>query len=98
MTVDDTAARHARQDGFTTQIGGDRFTVFRTGTSKSREAFLSMLGAGHTNHIVNGAALDYMRGHSLSGQVVARLDAHIAFCPSNASSPDTRHRHKARRR
>jgi len=27
---------------------------------------------------VNTAALEYMRGHSLSGQVVAQLDAHPA--------------------
>ncbi len=78
VTVDDTAARHARKDGFTTQIGDDRFTVFRTGASKSREAFLSVLRAGHTDCVVNAAALDYMRGHSLSGQVVAQLDAHPA--------------------
>ncbi len=78
VTVDDTAARHARKDGFTTQIGDNRFTVFRTGTSKSREAFLSVLRAGHTDHIVNAAALDYMRGHGLSGQVVALLDTHPA--------------------
>ena len=78
VTVDDTAARHARKDGFTTQIGDDRFTVFRTGASKSREAFLSLLRAGHTDYVVNAAALDYMRGHGLSGQVVAQLDAHPA--------------------
>jgi hypothetical protein len=78
VTVDDTAARHARKDGFTTQIGDDRFTVFRTGASKSREAFLSVLRAGHTDYVVNAAALDYMRGHSLSGQVMAQLDAHPA--------------------
>jgi len=72
----DTAARHTRKDGFTTQIGDASeiardlrgFTVFRTGTSKSREAFLSVLRAGHTDYVVNAAALDSMRGHSLSGQ------------------------------
>jgi len=78
VSVDDTAARHARKDGFTTQVGDDRFTVFRTGASKSREAFLSLLRAGHTDCVVNAAALDYMRGHGLSGQVVALLDAHPA--------------------
>jgi len=78
VSVDDTAARHARKDGVTTQIGDDRFTVFRTGTSKSRETFLSLLRAGHTDYVVNAAALEYMRGHSLSGQVVALLDAHPA--------------------
>ncbi len=78
ITVDDTAARHAHKDGFTTQVGDNRFTVFRTGPSKSREAFLSLLRAGHTDYVVNAAALDYMRGHGLSGQVVALLDAHPA--------------------
>jgi len=78
ITVDDTAARHARKDGFTTQIGDDRFADFRTGASKSREAFLSVLRAGRTDYVVNPAALDYMRGHGLSGQVIALLDAHPA--------------------
>ena len=78
ITVDDTAARHARKEGFTTQVGDDRFTAFRTGTSKSRKAFLSVLRAGHADYVVNAAALDYMRGHGLSGQVMAQLDAHPA--------------------
>ena len=78
ITVDNTAARHARRDGFTTQIGDERFAVFRTGASKSREAFLSLLRAGHTEYVVNAAALDFMRGHGLSGQVIAQLDAHPA--------------------
>ncbi|MBV8868570.1 MAG: hypothetical protein JOY65_04025 [Acetobacteraceae bacterium] len=43
ITVDDTAARHARKDGVTTQLGDDRLTAFRTGIAKSREAFLSLL-------------------------------------------------------
>ena len=46
ITVDDTAARHARRDGYTTRIGDDRFTAFRTGASKSRANFLSILRAG----------------------------------------------------
>src|SRR3712207_4572362 len=55
ITVDDTAARHARRDGVTTQIGDDRFAAFRTGASKSREAFLSILRAGHGGQAVLGA-------------------------------------------
>ena len=86
ITVDDTAARHARKDGFTTQVGDASeiacdlrgFAVFRTGASKSREAFLSVLRAGYTDYIVNAAALDFMRGHGLSGQVAALLDVHPA--------------------
>lgn len=86
ITVDDTAARHARKDGFTTQVGDDRFTVFRTGASKSREVFLSVLRAGHTDYVVNAAALDFMRGHGLSGQMVAQLDAHPAKRFADASA------------
>jgi Transposase IS66 family len=78
ITVDDTAARHARKDGITTQLGDDRFTIFRTGTSKSREAFLSLLRAGHADYVVNAAALDYMRGRCLSGPVVEALATHRA--------------------
>ena len=78
ITVDDTAARHARGDGITTQIGDDRFTAFRTGISKSREAFLSLLRAGHTDHVINAAALDYMRGRCLAGSVIALLATHPA--------------------
>ena len=76
VTVDDTAARHARQDGFTTQIGDDRFTAFRTGGSKPREAFLSTLRAGHDEYVVDEAALEYMRGRALAGPVIERLAAH----------------------
>jgi uncharacterized small protein (DUF1192 family) len=78
VTVDDTAARHARQDGVTTQIGDDRFTAFRTGGSKSRQAFLSTLRAGHGGYVISEAALDYMRGRALAGPVVDLLAAQPA--------------------
>src|SRR5215210_1060652 len=76
VTVDDTAARHARADGVTTQIGDDRFTAFRTGGSKSREAFLSHLRAGHGEYVISEAALDYMRSRALPGPVIGMLAAH----------------------
>ncbi len=78
ITVDDTAARHARKDGVTTQLGDDRFTVFRTGTAKSREAFLAVLRAGYGDYVVNAAALEYMRGRSLAGSVIETLATHRA--------------------
>ncbi len=76
VTVDDTAARHARQDGVTTQIGDERFTAFRTGASKSRLAFLSLLRAGHGEYVINDAALAYMRGRALAGPAIEQLAAH----------------------
>jgi hypothetical protein len=61
VTVDDTGARHQGKSGVTTQIGSDNFTVFRTGLSKSRLAFLRNLLGGAGSYVVNEAALVYMR-------------------------------------
>jgi hypothetical protein len=73
ITVDDTGARHARRPAVTTQIGGERFCVFRTGRSKSRLNFLSLLRAGCNEYVVNEAALDYLRRQPVEAAVIARL-------------------------
>ena len=51
-----------RRPGVTTQIGGERFCVFRTSRSKSRLNFLSLLQGGCEDYVVNDAALAYLRG------------------------------------
>jgi hypothetical protein len=76
ITVDDTGARHARRPGVTTQIGGERFCVFRTSRSKSRLNFLSLLRGGCEDYVVNEAALDYLRRQPVEAAVIARLAAH----------------------
>jgi hypothetical protein len=73
ITVDDTGARHARREGITTHIGGERFTVFRTGRSKSRLSFLSLLRAGHEDYVINDAALDYMRRRQVDPLLIETL-------------------------
>jgi hypothetical protein len=75
VSVDDTGARHAGRNGFCTQIGNDDFTWFGTTRSKSRLNFLDLLRAGHTDYVVNDAALDYMRSRALGGPVISRLAA-----------------------
>jgi hypothetical protein len=75
VSVDDTGARHAGKNGFCTQIGNDWFTWFGTRSSKSRLNFLDLLRAGHTDYVLNDAAYDYMRKHSLSAPLIARLRA-----------------------
>ncbi len=75
ITVDDTAARHAGRNGFCTQIGNGDFTWFGTRASKSRLNFLDLLRAGHTDYVVNDAAVDSMRSRSLAGPVISRLAA-----------------------
>jgi hypothetical protein len=76
ISVDDTGARHAGKNGFCTQIGNDDFAWFGTRTSKSRWNFLDLLRAGHTDYVINQAALDYMRGRALAGPVIHQLAAH----------------------
>jgi hypothetical protein len=76
ITVDDTGARHKGANGFCTQIGNDDFTWFGTTGSKSRLNFLDLLRAGHTDYVVNDAALAYMREHALAGTTIARLEEH----------------------
>ena len=65
VTVDDTGARHAGKSGYTTQIGSGTFTLFRTGPSKSRQAFLSRLCGGTALYVINDAALGYMKDRRL---------------------------------
>ncbi len=74
-TVDDTGARHKAMNGTCTQIGNDHFAWFGTTASKSRLNFLELLRAGHTDYVVNGAALAHMRERALAGAVVALLAA-----------------------
>ena len=76
VSADDTGARHAGKNGFCTQIGNDDFAWFGTRASKSRLNFLSLLRAGHTDYVINQAALDYMRGRALAGSVIDQLAAH----------------------
>lgn len=75
VSVDDTGARHAGRNGFCTQIGNDDFTWFGTRASKSRLNFLDLLRAGHTDYVVNDAALAYMRERALAGPVISQLAA-----------------------
>jgi hypothetical protein len=80
VSTDDTGARPAGKNGFCTQIGNDWFTWFGTRASKSRLNFLDLLRAGHTDHVLNDAAYDYMRKNALSAPLIARLKADPQVC------------------
>jgi hypothetical protein len=62
LTVDDTGARHAHANGYTTQIGGKHFSVFRTTRAKSRLNFLALLTGNYQDYVLNDAAFDYLEG------------------------------------
>ena len=66
-------ARHKAQNGVCTQIGNDDFTAFVTTQSKSRLNFLDVLNAGDTTHLVNDAAVAYMREHDLAHTLIAQF-------------------------
>jgi len=82
ITVDDTGARHRGANAVCTQIGNDSFAWFGTTGSNcaakriNRMNFLELLRAGHTDYVVNEAALDYMREHDLAGPVIRQLAEH----------------------
>ncbi|MBD9446554.1 transposase [Rhizobium sp. RHZ01] len=82
VTVDDTGARHAHDNFYTTQIGGEHFTAFRTTASKSRLNFLSLLRGSYHDYVLNDAAFDYLQGHPSSVDMTARLRAPepMRFC------------------
>lgn len=76
VSVDDTGARHRGANAICTQVGNDNFAWFGTTGSKSRLNFLDLLRAGHTDYVLNDAALDYMREHALAGLLIQRLATH----------------------
>src|SRR5918995_5836913 len=76
VTVDDTAARHAGHDEYTTHIGNDRFAWFATCPSKSRLNFLDLLRAGHPDYVINAAAVAYLVEHKVAEAVITRLLGH----------------------
>jgi hypothetical protein len=76
VTVDDTGARHAGHDEYTTHIGNDRFAWFATRPSKSRLNFLDLLRAGHPDYVINASAAAYLVEHKVAEAVITRLLGH----------------------
>ncbi len=73
ITVDDTGARHNRRNAFTTQIGGERFSTFRTSLSKSRLNFLSVLRAGHQGYVLNDEAMNWLKAQGVEHAIMTKL-------------------------
>src|SRR3954465_3949080 len=73
VTVDDTGARHAGANEYTTHIGNDRFAWLATRPSKSRLNFLDLLRAGHPDYVINATALAYLVEHGVPDSIVATL-------------------------
>ncbi|MBC8460193.1 MAG: transposase [Deltaproteobacteria bacterium] len=65
INVDDTGARHKGNNGVCTHIGNELFAWFKSTNSKSRINFLTLLGAGKNDCVLNSYALDYMESQKL---------------------------------
>jgi hypothetical protein len=76
ISVDDTSARHDGRDGFVIQLGDTRFTIFRTSFSKSRRAFLGLLQAGESGHVINDIALARMHDLNMAATQIEQLAHH----------------------
>src|SRR3954462_261844 len=76
VTVDDTGARHAGHDEYTTHIGDDRFAWFATRPSKSRLNFLDLLRAGHPDYVLNAAAAAHMLERGVPEAIITSLLGH----------------------
>src|SRR3954453_5464821 len=76
VTVDDTGARHAGANEYTTHIGDDRFAWFATRPSKSRLNFLDLLRAGYPDYVINASAAAYLVEHKVAEAVITRLLGH----------------------
>jgi hypothetical protein len=74
VTVDDTGARHAGHDEYTTHIGD--FAWFATRSSKSRLNFLDLLRAGHPDYVINATAAAYLVEHKVAEAVITSLLGH----------------------
>ena len=74
VTVDDTGARHAGHDEYTTHIGD--FAWFATRSSKSRLNFLDLLRTGHPDYVINASAAAYLVEHKVAEAVITRLLGH----------------------
>jgi hypothetical protein len=73
VNVDDTGARHQGKNGYCTHIGNELFAWFRSTSSKSRMNFLSLLGTGLNDYVVNGDALAYMEDQMLPKALIERF-------------------------
>lgn len=73
VTVDDTGARHAHRSFYTTHIGGEHFSAFRTAPSKSRLNFLALLRGNYHDYVLNDAALAFLEDRRIDPVLLARL-------------------------
>nr|WP_235917041.1 MULTISPECIES: transposase [Brucella] len=86
VTVDDTGARHANRNFYTTHIGGEHFCAFRTAPSKSRLNFLALLRGNYQDYVLNDAAFTFLEDRQVDPALLARLKTREPRCFANQVS------------
>ncbi len=71
--ADDTGARHAGKNAYTTVIANPLFASFTTTESKSRVNFLKLLRAPHEQYVWSKDALSYAKAQGISLELRVRL-------------------------
>jgi hypothetical protein len=87
--ADDTGARHAGRNGYTTHLGNEWFASFTTSDTKSRVNFLKILLSPCSEYVLDGDAMFFAECYGLAGrwqqQVEALLvDGHCTFADEAA--------------
>jgi hypothetical protein len=75
--TDDTGARHKGKNGYCTHIGNEWFAWFESTHGKSRVNFLQLLRSGHTDHVIDAVALEYMAAQKLPRFFLLKLSAEL---------------------
>ena len=81
--VDDTGARHKKENGVATVICNDFFSYFKSTRSKSRINFLEIFCGSKIEYTITDEALDYIKGYDQPKLIMDKLYAMIDKGPKN---------------
>jgi len=76
VQVDDTGARHAGDNQYTTIIGNQWFSVFTTTESKSRINFLKLLQGNKEHYLINEDTIAYLKHCKVASHLSGYISMH----------------------
>jgi hypothetical protein len=79
IQADDTGSRHNEQNGFTTVVGNNFFTVFESTESKSRVNFLEVLLGSDKYYRIGVESLEYLKRYNLPPYQLKKLNLGLFF-------------------
>jgi len=76
IRVDDTGAKHCHKNGYTTHIGGQYFSYYKTTSSKSRLNFLKLLAQGKEGYVINDAFIWHLFEAGIEDDILNTFEAY----------------------